>query len=115
MRQRYLFRLHKRLLTGICFLCKSETAMSARVLKVGIFLLLLAAMMFVADVLSPATPIPIANVTAKLLLLFFCILMLVPPLHLLPHGTVLTHPRVDSAPRTAYSRKLSAVICTLRC
>lgn len=89
--------------------------MSERHLKVAVFFLFLAATAFVADVLSPATPTPNADVGVKLLPLFFCILALV-RLFSLPLPEILfDRSGINSVSTRRHPRALIAWICVLLC
>lgn len=89
--------------------------MSARYVKVGVFLLLLAATAFVVDVLSPATPTPNANLNVKFLLLFCGILVVLCALNLLLSKTVVRRRSTSNIAAGRHRRALIAMICVLLC
>jgi hypothetical protein len=92
-----------------------DWVMSARYIKIGVFVLLLAGTAFVADALSLATPTPNANVTAKLLLVCCFVLVAFHLSNALLAVVRFTRRSTTDISAKHDSRTLIVMICTLLC
>ena len=65
----------QKLLT-VTYVCENYCIVSQRYFKVALFVILLGAVLFVVDVLSPATATPRAESLAQMLLIVFSVLLM---------------------------------------